>query len=236
MGQSLKLRVTRHGRALPVVQRLFRSDRQPLAKRGSWDWIMIIIQEDVNRHPPDRQPAGVIATSGPSAISMRMRGRISGVRRSCDMAAIMRMRSSLKRRSRSRIRLKALMIPSISRGPCGGTDGSSPLGPRRSSAPESSESGFTTRLAATSDKRAAKARARTTQAATLARENSAATGSLGGGGSRLDTTRSHCPFEREASIQTPFSTHPPAGEAARDYAHSKRARLPVTSPDRREPI
>ena len=56
------------------------------------------------------------------------------------------------------------MIPSISRGPCGGTDGSSPLGPRRSTAAESSESGFTTRLAATTDKRAAKTRERTSQA------------------------------------------------------------------------
>ena len=75
------------------------------------------------------------------------------MRRSCEIAASICTRSSLKRRKRSCIRLKASIVTCNSRGPFGGNNGASPLAPSCSTAPASSDNGFVSLRAARMESR-----------------------------------------------------------------------------------
>ena len=72
--------------------------------------------------------------SGSSTNSARRRSRVIGVRRSCEMAAIMRVRSSTKRRRRNCMSLKARIAWRTSRGPRSGSGGTVTSTPRRCAA------------------------------------------------------------------------------------------------------
>jgi hypothetical protein len=137
--------------------------------------------------------------------SVRSRSRVRGVRRSWDIAAIMRVRSSLKRRSRSRMRLNASINARTSRGPRGETRGASAVPPSCSTAAVSSDTGLTSRRAAKKESTMPSRMETTNHAANNARENSIATGSTAGSGSRLLSISSQWPSLSAISIRRPVS-------------------------------
>ena len=96
--------------------------------------------------------ASILSRScGSATFSARRRSRVSGVRRSCEMAASRRVRFSIRLRRRTCMSLKAREARRVSTVPVSGSGGAATSRPSRSAATASDASGAVTRRTAQID-------------------------------------------------------------------------------------